>query len=64
MVRINGEQMNVAGTTISKFLQEAGYNMERIVVEKNMEIVPKANYDSILLEDGDEVEVVSFVGGG
>lgn len=64
MVRINGEQMNVDGTTISKFLQEAGYNMERIVVEKNMEIVPKANYDSTLLEDGDEVEVVSFVGGG
>jgi sulfur carrier protein len=33
-------------------------------VELNLEIVPKSQYDSTILKDGDSVEVVSFVGGG
>ena len=36
----------------------------RIAVERNGDIVPKAQYDETMLCDGDVVEVVSFVGGG
>lgn len=64
MVKVNGEELDVAGKTITQFLEDANYNTERIVVERNMEIVPKDQYDSIAFEDGDSVEVVSFVGGG
>ncbi len=64
MVRINGEEVNAAGRTLMDYLQEAGYNMQRIAVERNQEIVPKAQYGEITLEDGDQLEVVSFVGGG
>jgi len=36
----------------------------RVAVERNREILPKASYDSTSLEEGDELEVVEFVGGG
>ena len=40
------------------------YDPKRIAVERNGDIVPKAQYPDTVLEDGDSVEVVSFVGGG
>ncbi|MCC8121475.1 MAG: sulfur carrier protein ThiS [Oscillospiraceae bacterium] len=46
------------------FLTGAGYVLGRIAVARNGEIVPKAQYDRVIMEDGDVVEVVSFVGGG
>lgn len=64
MVKINGNEVDAAGRTLQAYLQEAGYNMERIAVERNEEIVPKARYEETILEDGDSLEVVSFVGGG
>ena len=59
MVKINGEDRDVAGMTAS-----TDYNPKRVAVERNGEIVFKAQYDETTLEDGDTVEVVSFVGGG
>lgn len=64
MVIINGEEKDVAGKSVSDYLATANFNMARIVVERNGEILPKADYDSTVLADGDEIEVVSFVGGG
>lgn len=64
MVKINGQELPVAGKTISEYLAQTTYNPQRIAIERNGEIVPKAEYESIVLEDGDSVEVVSFVGGG
>ena len=64
MVRINGEKVNAAGKTLASYLEENGYKRERIAVECNEEIVPKSEYDNTILEDGDVLEVVSFVGGG
>lgn len=64
MVKVNGEAMDVAGKTITEYLATTNYDCKRIAIEKNGEIVPKAAYESTVLEDGDTVEVVSFVGGG
>ena len=64
MVKINGEQFDFAGRNILDVVTELGYERSRIAVERNEEIVPKATYEETLLEDGDVVEVVSFVGGG
>ena len=64
MVKINGEELKVAGKSISEFLETTNYAPKRIAVERNGDIVPKAQYDETLLQDGDNVEVVSFVGGG
>ena len=64
MVKINGEEHKVAGKSISEYLATTNYDPKRIAVERNGDIVPKAQYDKTMLCDGDVVEVVSFVGGG
>ena len=64
MVKVNGEERDVAGMSVEAFLSQEKYTAGRVVVEKNMEIVPKTAYASTKLEDGDEIEIVSFVGGG
>ena len=64
-VRVNGGERRVpAGSPISALLAELGVSTPRVAVERNREIVPKAQYASTVLEDGDEIEVVEFVGGG
>lgn len=64
MVKINGTELDVAGKTIAEYLAAASYSPGRVAVERNGEIVPKAEYDRTVLADGDSLEVVSFVGGG
>lgn len=64
MVKINGNDEAAAGRTLADYLESAGYDQKRIAVEKNGEIVPKAQYAQTVLQDGDSIEVVSFVGGG
>lgn len=64
MVKINGEWLDVAGQTLQAYLATTQYDPRRIAVERNGEIVPKAQYGETVLTDGDVIEVVSFVGGG
>ena len=64
MVKINGEEVNIAGKTVAEYLATTSYDPKRIAVERNGNIVPKARYDKTVLNNGDSVEVVSFVGGG
>lgn len=64
MITINGEEKNCAGMTVAQYLETTTYDSKRIAVEKNGEIVPKADYGTSILKDGDTVEIVSFVGGG
>lgn len=64
MVRINGEDVNAEGMNLKACLEQHGYNLTRIAVEINENIVPKTVYEETVLKAGDCVEVVSFVGGG
>ena len=64
MVKINGELREHSGRTVSEMLEIEGYSSQRVAVELNERIVPKAEYDTTVLSDDDVVEVVSFVGGG
>ena len=64
MVRINGEDLGVGGKTVAEYLNSAGYDLMRVAVELNGDIVPKAQYADTIFKDGDSVEIVSFVGGG
>ena len=64
MVKVNGEPKDIAGKTIAEYLATTNYDMKRIATELNGNIVPKAQYDETVLQDGDSLEVVSFVGGG
>lgn len=64
MVKINGTDTQAAGLTLTAYLAGTQYNPARIAVERNGQIVPKAQYGKAVLQDGDTVEIVSFVGGG
>ena len=62
---VNGKQVALLKeTSVSDFLQEAGYAHAKVVVERNGEIVPAQSFDLVWLKDGDKLEIVSFVGGG
>jgi sulfur carrier protein len=64
MVKVNGTELDIAGKTVSEYLAETDYDPKRIAVERNGDIVFKSQYDVTVLEDGDSLEIVSFVGGG
>lgn len=64
MVKVNGKELNIAGKTVSEYLETTNYNLKRIAVERNGYIVFKSHYDVSVLEDGDNLEIVNFVGGG
>ena len=64
MVKINGEQLDKAGKTVAEMLGEMNISGQRVAVELNEDIVPKASYSETVLKDGDTVEIVRFVGGG
>lgn len=64
MVRINGKEEAAAGMLLKDYLEQNGYPADGIVVECNEQIVPKHQYESCVIRDGDVIEVVSFVGGG
>ena len=64
MVRINGENLDVGGKSVAEYLDSAGYDLMRVAIELNGDIVPKVLYAYTIFKDGDNVEVVSFVGGG
>ena len=64
MLKINGEELELAGTTLADYLASGDYDSRRVAVERNGAIVPKAAYGRTVLKDGDVIEIVSFVGGG
>ena len=64
MVKVNGTEFDFAGKTVTEYLATTNYDPKRIAVERNGDIVFKSQYDVTVLEDGDSLEIVSFVGGG
>ena len=64
-VRVNGEAMRLpAGTSVADLLERLKVATPRVAVERNREILPKAEYRGTALVEGDVFEVVELVGGG
>lgn len=64
-VRLNGAARDVVeGTTVAALIEELGLRERRIAVEINRDIVARGAYDECSLREGDEVEIIHFVGGG
>ena len=65
MIKVNGQELeNVNEISLEEFLINKGYLVERVVVELNGDIIPKAQFNQTNIKDGDSLEVISFVGGG
>ncbi|MBO9711324.1 sulfur carrier protein ThiS [Sphingomonas sp.] len=64
-ITVNGEHRRVmAGLTILQLAEEIGLVPEKLAVERNLEVVPRSTLGQVIVEDGDELEIVHFVGGG
>jgi sulfur carrier protein len=64
-IEVNGRAQEVAaGTTVAALLAQLGVDGGPVAVERNQEIVPRAQHAVTALHDGDRLEVVQFVGGG
>jgi sulfur carrier protein len=64
-IEVNGQPKDVAtGTTVTALLEILGLGGTLVAVERNEEIVPRAEHARCALTEGDRIEVVEFVGGG
>ena len=64
-ITVNGEPRTAApGTTVAALVAALGMEAARVAVERNQDVVPRRTWTEALLGDGDQVEIVAFVGGG
>ena len=64
-VVVNGEAREIpTGLTVAGLLSYLGLGAQRVAVERNLEILPRARWNDTLVEAGDRFEIVHFVGGG
>jgi thiamine biosynthesis protein ThiS len=64
-VQLNGELREVPeGLTLAALIEWLKLPRDRVAVERNLEIVPRARWNVTPIQAGDQLEVVHFVGGG
>jgi len=62
---LNGDPVEVGGPlTLSALLLQLGVDSRRVAVEHNLNVIKRPNYDTTQIQEGDQVEIVNFVGGG
>ena len=64
-MQLNGQPISTAaGSTLSQFLAQQGFDVARVAVELNGKIIYRGDFSKVQLADSDTIEVVQFVGGG
>lgn len=65
LIIVNGQKwLSSQSVTVAELLEELSYTGKRIAIEKNGEIVPKSEYQKVILAAGDRLEIIAAVGGG
>ena len=64
VIVVNGEQKEIGPLSVLGLLELLEIDPRRVAVELNLEILPKPDYATTNLQDGDRIEIVQFVGGG
>ena len=64
-VRVNGEHRRIpGGMNVAEMVNQLGLDPLRVAVERNLEVIPRSTLTQVRVEDGDDYEIVHFVGGG
>ena len=64
-IKLNAEDYTVKrAKTVKELLAELDIQMERVAIELNLKVIKKADYHITQIQNGDSVEIVSYVGGG
>jgi thiamine biosynthesis protein ThiS len=62
---VNGEQRAAKpGSTVTDLLHEMSLDPGRVAIERNLEILSRADWQKTIIQPGDRYEIVQFVGGG
>ena len=63
-ITVNGQEQDVAAGTAGELLEALGIKRERVAVLVNEQVIRRANLDEATLQEGDNVEIITMVGGG
>jgi len=64
-LQINGETHEFPeALTVSQLLETLGFDVRKVGLERNLELVPRSRYADVALAEGDKIEIVHFIGGG
>ena len=64
-ITLNGEKHALeTGSNIVDLIEKLGLNMDKLAIERNLEIVPKSKFAMTIIKEGDKLELVHFIGGG
>ena len=63
-IQVNGDTRDVAARTVRALVEELGFDVRKVAVERNLAIVPRSLHEATVLAEGDRIELVQFVGGG
>lgn len=64
-IKVNGETRQLdAPLSLAALAAELNLKPTQVAIERNLEIVPRSRYSDTLLADGDQIEIVQFIGGG
>ncbi len=64
-ITINGELREFqSALTVQALVEQLELDRKRVAIERNMTIIPACTYHAVNIEDGDEIEIVEFIGGG
>jgi len=64
-IRVNGEHRRVpGGTSVAEMVDLLGLDPRRVAVERNLAVIARSTLGQVCVEDGDDYEIVHFVGGG
>ncbi len=62
---INGEEKEInSDISIDKLIEVLNIDSKKIAIECNLEIIPRSEYSTTIISDGDKLEIVHFIGGG
>ena len=65
MIQVNGEAfLFESGSALTALLDAYGVTGDRIAVTVNEEVIPRTRRDEKTVQDGDQVEILTFAGGG
>jgi len=63
-ITVNGDSTTIEKMSVLSYLQTLDIDPRRVAVELNLDILPKVDYETTIINDGDRIEIVHFVGGG
>jgi sulfur carrier protein len=64
-IRVNGDIREIPdGLTVTGLLEHLGMANDRVAIERNLDILPRANWQTTTVQPNDSFEIVHFVGGG